>query len=145
MKTRELIRARAALDDSDLAKALSQLQEARRVAVAQRKLDELLEVRELTEVLSARSSGRVKEQSEHLASKVVEGLHGFPAEALAAVGIEPEPDPLVPLLARWKLRAPAGDRLPVTTPELARARAALDHGNAAKALYELREARRVAV
>src|SRR6266581_4820424 len=116
MKTRELSRAQA-----ELATALFFLQEARQVAVAQRKLDELLEVRELVESLSARSSGRTKEASERLARKVTEGLRGFPADALASVGIEPEPDPLGPLLARRKLRAAAGDHLLARTRELSRA------------------------
>jgi predicted negative regulator of RcsB-dependent stress response len=145
MKTRELVAARAALDEGNLAKALSQLREARRVAIAQRKLDELLEVGELAELVATRSSGRVKEQSERLARKVSDGVHDFPADALASVGIEPEPDPLGSLLARSKLRASAGERFPLRTPELSRAQAALDGGELTKALYELREARRIAV
>jgi hypothetical protein len=145
MKTRELSRARAALAEGELATALSLLQEARQVAVAQRKLDELLEVRELVRSLSARSSGRAKEASERLARKVTEGLHGFPADALASVGVEPERDPLGPLLARWKLRASAADHALIRTRELSRARAALDEGELPTALYLLQEAHRVAV
>jgi hypothetical protein len=145
VKTAELSRARAALDQGELATALPLLREARQVAVAQRKLDELLEVRELVRSLSARSSGRTKEASERLARKVSEGLHGFPADALASVGVEPEPDPLGEFLARRKLRAPAADHALVRTRELARARTALDDGELATALFLLQEAQRVAV
>ena len=45
-KTREVHRARVALVDGDLDGALYYLRQAERVAVAQRKLDELLEVRD---------------------------------------------------------------------------------------------------
>jgi len=147
MKTRELSRARAALDEGELATAADLLQQARQVAVAQRKLDELLEVRELVRSLCARSSGRTKDASERLARKVTEGLHTFPADALASAGVreEPEPDLLGPLLARRKLRAAAGDHALATTRELTQARAALDEGELATALYLLREAQRVAV
>ena len=147
MKTRELSRARAALAEGELATALSLLQEARQVAVAQRKLDELLEVRELVRSLCARSSGRTKEASERLARKVTEGLHTFSADALASAGVrgDPEPDLLGPLLARRELRAPAGAHALATTRELSQARAALHGGDLAMALYLLREAQRVAV
>lgn len=147
MNRRELFQARAALDEGELATALYLLQEARRVAVAQRKLDELLEVRALVRSLSARSSGRIKEASEHLARKVTEGLHVFPAEALASAGVrdEPERDLLGPLLARRERGAPAGDHALAATRELSRGRAALDEGELATALYLLQETRRVAV
>jgi hypothetical protein len=147
LKTRELSRARAALDEGELATALYLLQEARQVAVAQRKLDELLEVRELVRSLCERSSGRTKEASERLARKVSEGLRTFPAEALASAGVqeEPERELLGPLLARRELRARAGEGALARTRELSRARAALDTGDPATALYLLQEARRVAV
>jgi hypothetical protein len=141
--TRELVRARNALDRGRLADALFQLREARKVAVAQRKLDELLEVRELVDSVSARSSGRVKAKSERLAQQVGEGLRGFPADELAAVGIEPEPDPLGPALARWG--ASAREHGPARTRELTRARGALDQDRFSAALFELRMAQRVAV
>jgi hypothetical protein len=139
MKRGELSRARAALDDGKPANALFELREARRVAVAQRKLQELIEVHKLVDVLSAQSSGRVRAASERLARQVTEAIDAFPADELIAAGIEPKPDPLVLLLAT------IGDRALVTTPELARARAALDEGDLTKALFELRQARRVAV
>jgi hypothetical protein len=47
------------------------------VAVAQRKLDELLEVKELVQILSRRSSGRTRTASDRLASKVDSGLRSF--------------------------------------------------------------------
>ena len=147
METRDLSRARAALDEGDLPTALYLLQEARQVAVAQRKLDELVEVRELVRSLCERSSGRTKEASERLARKVTEGLRAFPADALASAGVreEPERELLGRLLARRELRAPAGDDALTTTRELSRARTALDGGDLATALYLLQEARRVAV
>lgn len=80
MKTRELSRARAALDEGELTSALHLLQEACRVAVAQRKLDELLEVYELVQVLVGRSDGRTRAAGELLAARVVAGLRSF-AEA----------------------------------------------------------------
>jgi hypothetical protein len=145
MKTRELSRARVALDEGELATALYLLQEAQRVAVAQRKLDELLEVRELVRSLSARSSGRTREASERLAWRVTEGLRAFPADALASAGVAPDPDLLGVVLARRGLSAGAGDHALARTRELSRARAALDQGDLATALYFLQEAQRVAV
>jgi hypothetical protein len=147
METRELSRARAALDEGELPTALYLLQEARRVAVAQQKLDELVEVRELVRSLCERSSGRTREASERLARKASEGLRTFPAAALASPGVreEPERELLGPLLARRELRAPAGDDALTRTRELARAQTALDEGDLATALYLLQEARRVAV
>jgi hypothetical protein len=145
MKTRELTEARTALAGGDFASALFLLQQSERVAVAQRKLDELVEVRELVGSLSARSSGEMKAKSERLAGRVAEGLHGFPADELRSFGIEPEPDPLGPVLAGWTQRPSAGDRLPMATPELAQAQAALEGGDAATTLFLLQQARRVAV
>ena len=116
--------------------------------MAQRKLDELVEVRELVRSLCERSSGRTKEASERLARKVTEGLRAFPADALASAGVvleEPERELLGRLLARRELRAPAGDDALTTTRELSRARTALDEGDLPAARYLLQEARRVAV
>jgi hypothetical protein len=145
MRTRELSQAREALNEGELASALFLLREAQRVAVAQRKLDELLELRELVRSLSGRSSGRIKEMSERLAQKITDSLPTFPADALAAAGEEPERDVLALLLARPKLRAPAGAHAPAPTRELSRARTALEAGELSLALNLLREASRVAV
>ncbi len=146
-KARELRQARVALDFGKFAKALYLLQEAERVATAQRKPDELLQVRELVVSLSARSSGRTREASERLAQKVSDHLRGFPSDALASVGVrdEPEPDLIGLLLARPELRAPAGGHMVSKTRELMQARPALDDGEFATALQLLQEARRVAV
>ena len=76
-ETRELALARLALDDGELANALFLLQEARRVAVAQGRLGELLEVYELVQVLAERSSGRTRGSSDALARQVVTGLRSF--------------------------------------------------------------------
>ena len=137
-KAHELRQARVALDFGKLAKALYLLQEAERVAVAQRKPEELLQVRELVASLSARSSGRTREASERLARKVSEHLRGFPSD-------EPERDLIGLLLARPELRAPAGGQTRSKTRELMRARPALDDGEFVTALHLLQEARRVAV
>src|SRR5262249_17435000 len=101
-----------------------------------------VEVRELVGRLSARSTGRVKTASERLAEQVGEDLRGFPPDELAAIGIEPEPDPLDPVLARW--RASAREHGPVTTREPTRAGAALEEDRYTAALFELRTAQRVA-
>ena len=150
MKTRELSQASDAIHAHDFPTALFLLEQARRVAVAQRKLDELLEVRELVGWVSEQSYGSTKEASERLGRKVTDGLRGFPpAELVAAgiepasVGIQPEPD-LGALVARWKLSAPAGEPAG-KTGELVRARAALDDGELADALFLLQQAERVAV
>jgi hypothetical protein len=143
-KRRELLQARVELDHGQLDAALSSLREAARVAVAQRKLAELLEVRELVSSLAARSSGRTRNASERLARKVTEHLHAFPSDELAAVGVhKPEREQFDVLLAR--LRAQASDHAPTTARELAQVRVALDEGELATALYLLEEARRVAV
>jgi hypothetical protein len=142
--TRELVQARVALSDGELAKALSLLREAERVAVAQRRLDELLEVRGLVGSLAERSEGRRKDASERLARRVEEELRAFPADALAAAGIHVEPEPALPELVR-ELRARADPHGPASTSELVRARAALEVGELATALRLLQEARRVAI
>ena len=128
-KAHELRQARVALDFGKLAKALYLLQEAERVAVAQRKPEEVLQVRE------------------RLAQKVSDHLRGFPSDALASVGVrdEPEPDLIGLLLASPELRAPAGGHTVSKTRELMQARPALDDGEFATALQLLQEARRVAV
>jgi hypothetical protein len=76
-KTRELLEARTELERGDYAAALDATQVARRVAVAQRKRDELLEVRELARLLRERSPGRTREASERLARKVEADLRSF--------------------------------------------------------------------
>ena len=86
-KTRELVEARVALELGGFETALFDLRDAFRVAVAQRKLDELIEVRELVRALSARSEGRTKRASDRLAREVDAGLQTFPADALASFGI----------------------------------------------------------
>ena len=52
VSTPDLDRARAALDDGDTGTAVHWLKEARRVAVAQRRLDELLAVHDLAQTTS---------------------------------------------------------------------------------------------
>jgi hypothetical protein len=147
MKTRDLHRARVALADGDLDKTLYFLREARRVAVAQRTLDELLAVRGLLSSLSASTTGRTREATERLARTVRDDLHDFPADALAAAGIhvEPEREFLEILRDGRKLLAPADGHRLAKTRELSFARVALAGGEFAKALSLLQEARRVAV
>ncbi len=151
MKTRELSRADDAIYRHEFSTALFLLEQARRVAVAQRKLDELLEVRELVESIRDKSYGSTREASERLARKVAEGLGGFSAGELVSVGIEPESVGVEPevelgdLIARWKLRTPASDPTSTKTRELSQARAALDEREFAKALFLLQQAERVAV
>jgi hypothetical protein len=146
-RTRELDLARIEVSRGEFREALPPLKEAERVAVAQRKLDELLEVRELVGLLAARSKGQTKVESERLARKVDEHLQTFPAEALAAVGIQKEPTrgEVSARFAREQLEARAGGYPRVTTPELTRAQTALDSGELEAALSDLEEARRVAV
>ena len=147
MKRRELAQAEAALDQGEFKTALYLLQEAERVAVAQRRLDDLLAARELVRSLSARSRGHTKAAGERLARKVTEHLNAFPSDALVSVGIrkEPERDLAGLPLIRQRLRERAGGDAIPTSRELSRARAALDDGEFAAALYLLQEARRVAV
>jgi hypothetical protein len=76
-KTRELVQARAALGAGDFKQTLYLLQEAARVAIAQRRLDELLEVYELVQSLVERSSGRTRAAAEALAHKVEAGLRTY--------------------------------------------------------------------
>lgn len=145
-KTRELDQARVALEYGANAMALACLQDARRVAIAQRKLDELVEVRELVRALSRLSTGRIKQAGERLARKVDEGLEGFPAEALASAGVraelEPGPDAS---RSREGSRRPPGERAPGRTREIDEARAAIGEREFTDALFALRVARRVAV
>lgn len=75
--TRELSEARAAIEDGELTTALYALREARRVAVAQNKLDELLEVRDLALDLYRRSSGRTRDASHRLAARAEVDLGAF--------------------------------------------------------------------
>jgi hypothetical protein len=140
-RARDLFRARVALTDGDPDAALHWLREAERVAVAQRRLDELLEVRELLGPVAERARGRTEEAARHFARVVDEKVRTFPAEELAAAGVPAEPDPVALLLAHG---APTVDERHKTR-ELVRARAALDRNDADAALHELREARRVAV
>jgi hypothetical protein len=79
-KTRELVRARAALERNDADTALHELREARRVAVAQRKAGELLEVNELLARTTAASTGRTHELARYLASEVERDLRTLAAE-----------------------------------------------------------------
>jgi hypothetical protein len=143
-KRRELLQARVELEHGQLHSALYSLREAERVAVAQRKLAELLDVRELVTSLAARSTGRTRNASERLARKVTEHLHAFPSDELASVGVhKPEREQLDVLFAR--LRAQTRDHAPTTARELSQARVALDEREFAAALHLLEEARRVAV
>jgi|SRR5579862_5184329 len=142
MPTRELVEARAALADRQLPRALSLLREAELVAVAQRKLDELLDVRELAGTLVALSDGQARAASEKLGRRVADEIAAFPADALAAAGIEPGHEMAV-LVS--ELRAFAGARAPSETRTLSDARTALEQGELASALALLQEARRVAV
>src|SRR5258708_23896419 len=144
MKTLELVRARVALDEGELTTALRLLREAGRVAVAQRKLDELLEVRELPQSLRTQVAGRTGPAAERLAEELNEELRAFPAEALTAAGIPIErkrtlAESLQDLAARPNPRGLSKTR------ELPRAEAALAAGELRQALSLLGEARRVAV
>jgi hypothetical protein len=141
----DLDQARIEVARSEFEAAVPPLQEAERVAVAQRKLDELLEVRQLARRVTTRSSGHTRDAAERLAEKVDEQLQTFPAEELAAVGIRKEPsrEEIAERFAREQLEAPADAR--VTTPELTLARTALESGDLDTALYHLDEARRMAV
>jgi hypothetical protein len=139
---RELLEARTAIADHRLPHALYLLREAELVAVAQRKLDELLTVRELADTLVGLSDGRTKAASEKLARRVGDEVAAFPADELAAAGIDPERE-LAVLVSR--LRVVAGAPAPSRTRTLSDARAALEQGKLASALALLEEARRVAV
>jgi hypothetical protein len=142
METRELDEARLAVADRQFSSALSYLRVAERVAVAQRKLPELLEVRELARQLTALSAGQTKTAGAQLERRVETELRAFPGEELAAAGIEPERE-VAALVS--KLRVLAGPPAAATTRDLSRARTAIDQGEFATALSHLQEARRVAV
>jgi hypothetical protein len=146
-RTRELDRARIELSRGQLGEALPPLEEAERVAVAQRKLDELLEVRELVSALAARSRGHTRDASKRLAGRVDEHLQTFPADALAAAGIRKEPshEELGARFAREQLDAWAAGHPHVTARELTAVRTAVDSGDLPTALFLLEEARRVAL
>jgi hypothetical protein len=136
-KSREVHRARVELVDGDLDGALYYLRQAERVAVAQRKLDELLEVRDVLSTLPRTPA------SAHLAQTVDEAVHDFPPDVLAAAGIHVRTErELVESLRR---RVPAGDHGPAKPRPLALARRALDAGDYPEALFLLQEARRIAV
>jgi hypothetical protein len=77
VRAAELTRARTALDDDDPPTALYSLEEARRVAIAQRRLDELLEVHALAETLTERSEGHTEAASARLVRKVEADLRSF--------------------------------------------------------------------
>jgi hypothetical protein len=143
-KTRELVQAQADVVHGEFESALFYVREAERVAVAQRKLGELVEVRDLVTTMSARSVGQTKEDSEALAWKVDEELYAFPAAELATVGIHKESDrELLDRLRAQQERAPAAGES--KTRELRAGRLALDDGSFDEALFLLREAERVAV
>ncbi|HEY2201890.1 MAG TPA: hypothetical protein VGH56_08375 [Solirubrobacteraceae bacterium] len=144
MKTRELVRARVALDEGEFTTAFWLLREAGRVAVAQRKLDELLEVRELTQSLSAQAAGRTRPAAERLAESLNEELRAFPAEALTAAGIPIERQRTL-AEGLQDLAARANPHGLSKTRDLTRAEAALAAGELRSALWLLGEARRVAV
>jgi hypothetical protein len=128
--TRELSQARLDLVRGDLASALFSLREAERVAVAQGKPDELRQVAELVSEIAAKSGGRTKAGAERVAERVDRALH----------------PPVVHPYTREQLRAlAAADTHATTTRELAAGRRALDGGDFATALFDLQEARRVAV
>ena len=130
---RELHRARVALTDFDYAAALYFLHEAERVAVAQRKLDELLEVRRLLGTLP-RTPAR-----DQLARTVEDALYDFPPGELAAAGIAvPTDEEVVESLRR---AAPPVD----DAREVSLARRALERGEDAEALFWLQEAHHVAI
>jgi hypothetical protein len=151
MKTGELSRARDAIYHHEFPSALFLLEQARRVAIAQRKLGELLEVRELLGSLSEQSYGSTREASESLARRVNDGLRGFSYDELVSAGVEPESVGVSPevdpgaLLASWRLRTSVGSQAATKTRELSAARAALDEQEFASALFLLQQAERVAV
>jgi hypothetical protein len=129
-QTRELSQARSALTRGDLGSALFSLREAERVAVAQARPEELREVLELARRLSAASSGRTRAAGERLAEDAERSLR----------------PPAVRPRTRTELRAlAAAEAQGSTIRELAEARRSLDQGDLETALFDLREARRVAV
>jgi hypothetical protein len=133
---RDLHRARVELTDGDLDGALFFLRQAERVAVAQRKLDELLEVRGLLSSLPRTDA------VERLAWRIGEDLRSFPADELAAAGIHVQTEgELVESVRRLQ----TGDHTAAKNSELSLARKALDAGDLKQALFLLQDARRVAV
>ena len=136
-KSRQVHRARVELVDGDLDGALYYLRQAARVAIAQRKLDELLEVRDLLSTLPRTAA------SERLARTVSEAVQDFPPEALASAGIYVRTER--ELVESMRLLVPGGDHAVANTRQLSLARRALDEGDHAEALFLLQEARRVAV
>jgi hypothetical protein len=146
-ETPELAEARAALRNGDEAAALYSLRDADRVAVSQRKLDELLEVQTLVRGLVDTSIGKTRKAAGRLAEKIEEQLNSFPPEALAAAGVGARHGDRRARAQRARAPQPAGagERTHATTRELSEARAAIDDGELTTALYALREARRVAV
>jgi hypothetical protein len=146
-ETRELAEARAELRNGDQAAALYSLRDAERVAVSQRKLEELLEVQQLVRGLVDTSTGKTKKAAARLAQKIEEQLDSFPPEALAAAGVGARRAgrPARTAHARAPQSAGAGARAHPTTRELSEARAAIEDGDLTTALYALRAARRVAV
>ena len=126
----ELHQVRVALVDDDLDAALFLLRDAERVAVAQRQLARLVEVRELLGTVSERSRGRAARGSRELERRIAEDLASFPVAELHAAGVQLEP---------------VGRQAAQPATELGRARAALDDDDLATALFFLRQARIVAL
>jgi hypothetical protein len=139
---RDLHRARIEIARGDVDDGLRSLREAERVAVAQRKLAELIEVRRLADGVATRGWGQTRETAAELAQRVADEIYAFPADELVAAGIEPRPDPLVVVLAR---PAPPADPAVPKTRELPEARAAIEAGDLAAALFLLDTASRAAV
>jgi hypothetical protein len=147
-KTRDLVDARVELERGDLTAALYSLRAADRVAVAQRKPEELLEIQELVAFLAATSrQPSTADASSRLARSVAQQLQTFPAEVLMAAEsrIESSRERRRALNPRATRRSAAEGPGQPTTPELAEARAALEEGDLTTTLYALRMARRIAV
>ncbi|HEY2218711.1 MAG TPA: hypothetical protein VGH35_05185 [Gaiellaceae bacterium] len=136
-KSREVHRARVELVDGDLDGALYYLRQAERVAVAQRKLDELLEVRDVLRSLPRTPA------SAGLAHTVDVALQDFPPEALAAAGIHVRTER--ELVESLRPLVQADDHGAAKPRPLSLARRALDAGDYPEALFQLQEARRIAV
>jgi hypothetical protein len=143
LQRRELESARVALAAGDRPTALFMLRQAVHVAVAQRRLGELLEARELAASIPTRGDPRTRAACDRLIHEIDRHLKEFPADELRAAGIRVETgrDRIRALLARGSTQG----RAQPATPELARARAALDAGDLATALFMVREAQRVAI
>jgi hypothetical protein len=127
--TDELHQVRVALVDDDLDAALFLLRDAAHVAVAQRQLGRLLEVRELLRTVSERSRGRTARGCRELERRIAADLASFPVADLEALGVVLEPLP---------------SRAEPTT-DLASARQALHDDDLPTALFFLRQARHVAI